>query len=391
MGIEQVRYFVILLILVVLADQWMARRRISTYLRFAGLFTLVMAAITLSDEWFNFYFLPQPHRYHLAMEMGFALLLPTVIAAALTPLRRNPRRAILCALLVFGFLQARSYRRYARELNQPLDFTGTPAFKSAQWFKNNMPAQRAIAAGSVTFWMNAFTDTPQLGGGFDQGAINMLLPHAIFQIYSGMGAGSRAGEISILWMRAFGVHAVAVNGRNSTEPYKTFADPDKFKGLLKELWRDGDDVIYEVPHRSTSLARVIDETHVPQRAPTGGLDVVPVEMYVRALEDTALPVAEWRWRSRHNAVISASLDPRHLISVQESWHPGWSARVNGESRPVLRDALGQMLIKPACSGACTVELKYDGGWEMLLARLSSGLALLGGIVALVGSHRRRTA
>ena len=73
--------------------------------------------------------------------------------------------------------------------------------------------------------------------------------------------------MAVLWLKAFGVDAVAVSGPRSREFFKPFRNPRKFDGLLPELWRDGDDVIYRVPRRSTSLAHVVRPADLAPRRP----------------------------------------------------------------------------------------------------------------------------
>jgi len=87
-------------------------------------------------------------------------------------------------------------------------------------------------------------------------------------------------------------------------------------------------------------------------------------------------VASWQWLSNHQALAVANLRPEHLISLQMTYHNGWRARVNGQSKPLRKDGMGQMWIEPACDGACRIELSYDGGWEMRLAHWLPGIALL---------------
>jgi hypothetical protein len=168
--------------------------------------------------------------------------------------------------------------------------------------------------------------------------------------------------------------------------YKPFRNPKKFDSILPELWRDGDDVIYGVPRRSKSLAHVIQPLDLPTREPIHGLDLDPVRHYVSALEDPALPVAEMTWRTHYSAVITARMQKPQILSVQISYHPGWSATVNGARRRTFEDHLGQMAIEPQCDGACTVELNYDGGREMLIAHWLSWSALAVGILWIVNSE-----
>jgi len=377
LGMVQLGYWAVLVCVFLAAVITLRLARASQLVRFAALFFLLMGGVTLLAEWFRLYLLPQPHRYHLEMEMALALLLAAVLRRLLKARRRLASWG-LAALLLIGFaVQLRHYRCFARRLLEPTRMDRTIEYRMARWFSENMGQRRVMAPGSISFWMNAFTDTPQLGGGFEQGITNPQIPAAIFQIYSGMKAGRREGEIAVLWLKALGVHAVAVGGRQSREYYKPYANPAKFQGLLTELWREGDDVIYAVPQRSASLARVVPRQVVLRQPLVTAVDVEPMQPFVAALDDASLPEARWRWRNGHEVEIQAQLRPEHVLSIAISYHPGWQARVNGHAVPLAPDGLGLMVVEPRCEGPCFIELLYTGGGEMLAARLTSLAALLG--------------
>ena len=103
---------------------------------------------------------------------------------------------------------------------------------------------------------------------------NSFIPIAAFTIFSGRNAGARDAEYSVFWLKAFGARAISVSGPNGREYYKPFANPRKFDGVLPVLWREGDDIIYEAPSRSTSLAHVIPGAAVATRTPLHGLDML---------------------------------------------------------------------------------------------------------------------
>ena len=42
--------------------------------------------------------------------------------------------------------------------------------------------------------------------------------------------------------------------------------------------------------------------------------------------------------------------------------------MDGAGRPIESDALGFLVIHPECAGACAVDLIFDGGAEMKIAR-----------------------
>ena len=228
-----------------------------------------------------------------------------------------------------------------------------------------------FAAGSVQFWLAAFADNPQIGGGFGQGINNPENPVFTF----GIPYVSGDGERSAMWLRVLGVQALVVSEANGRDSYKqAWSDPNKFHGVLPELWREGGDVIYGVPQRSSSLAHVIGPDDVAPRSPVNVLDAEPIQKLSAALQDPSLPLAGMRWVHPAEARISATLKPGQLIFAQESYHPGWHATVNRESRPIRRDGLGFMVIEPRCNGACEIDLAFDGGTEM---RVAYGLRILG--------------
>jgi hypothetical protein len=84
-----------------------------------------------------------------------------------------------------------------------------------------------------------------------------------------------------------------------------------------------------------------------------------------------------RWLNNETALISGSLKPGQLVSVQVTAHPGWHARVDGTPRSVFPDKLGLLAVAPRCDGNCTIELHYDGGTEMAVACWINRIAIAG--------------
>jgi hypothetical protein len=357
-------------------------RRKPIAFQFAVFFAFLTAVPPLVDAWAGIPILPQPERYQVEMEMGVAVLAALTIH---TMLSRAPRRAkwLVTAVLVLTLiLPLRAYRRFARGfLIQTIDITTTSEWKTAQWLNGNWTGARVMLPGSSSFWLTAFSDTPELGGGVDQGAILPVIPMAKYQIWTGDGAGSREAEIAVLWLKALGVEAVAVSQPGSTEVYKDFRNPNKFEGVLEPLWRDGGDVLYRVgPHRS--LAHVMLRTDLAVRVPANGLDVEVLRPYVAAIDDSQYPVAEFEPTNSRSATIRTELPAGGVISIQIPWHPGWHAQIDGHPEPVGKDGLGFMYLQPSgVGGPVQVTLVYDGGKEMRVARWLSGLTALLLVVA----------
>jgi hypothetical protein len=268
------------------------------------------------------------------------------------------------------------YRHFARDnLIRSIDITATSEWRTAQWLNQHWSGGRVMLPGSSAFWLTAFSDTPEIGGAFDQGLTIPVYSMAKYEIGSGDSAGSHAAEIAVLWFKALGVQAVAVSGPGSTEVYRDFRNPSEFEGVLQPLWRDRGDVLYTVG-ASASLAHVVAASDLVARTPINGIDVAPLRPYVAALENPQYPAASFEWTSLHSAKIQTDLPPNSVVSIQVSWSAGWHARVNGHALRVLKDGLGFMYIVPSAAGPATISIEYDGGMEMIAARWISGATLV---------------
>jgi hypothetical protein len=349
-----------------LLQQW----RAPGLIRFSALLTLISGVVIVAAS-HGIYLLPQPHRFHLLFELAVTIL---AVASSRLALKRLPRFwtrvavGVACALAV---VQVWNYSRYGKQLIRPVDIQRTIEFRVADWIGRNGPYARVFVPGSMSFWLNDLTDTPQLAGCCDQSPPNFENLVAIYTIYSDSHAGDLAAYYSLIWLKAFGVQAIAMDGAASTEAYHPYAHPRKFDGILRRLWDEGDNEIFEVPHRTSGLAHVIPETALVRRAPVHGLDVAPLLPYIAALNDPALPAAAIDWRNQHEATIRARLSKGQVISVQLSYTPGWHATIGGLSQEVLRDGIGLLAIRPRCEGDCEIRLTYDGGTEMMACRIAS--------------------
>jgi len=363
---------------------WALRRaRLAPPTRFGILFFYATALITLAAYWFHFILLPQPHRYHLEMDMAFWM---AVALAAGPAFVRLPRRttAIAAGTLALAAVPVWIHQLHrARDMEKPIEIETTAEFRVSHWLGEHLPGRRVFAPGTTGFWMTAFSDTPMLTGAFDNGERNLLLPYIIYQLYAGDSL-----EVALGWLKAFGIDAVVGGDPSSGEFYHPYAHPAKFHSL-PVLWRDQTEVIYAVPRGDHSLAHAVHAADLVRVTPES-YELKAAQAYLAALDDPTLPRADFRWRGTGAARITAALRPEHLLSVQVTFDQGWHAAVNGAPRRIWGDKLGQIVVEPHCDGACTVDLVYDGGTEMRLARAASVTALAGGAIwILLGSMRWR--
>jgi len=363
-----------LLVLAGAAAIWYFTRRWNNWFhRFAVLIAYVFVAVVTLSYFARIAILPQPERYHLEMEMGLCLVF--VYGARHVLALAHPRVRAGALALFFTFLawQAVWYREYARGLIHSIDITGTIHYKTARWVDAHLKDLRTMVSGDLGTWFNVFTDNPQLSAGPDPFSPNWTVEIATYTIYSGQNAGARDAEYSILWLKAYGCHAITVPGPKSREEYHPFRNPLKFEGVLPLLWHDGDDSIYGVPQRSRSLAHVIPIDAAVKRPPIHGLDVDEVGRFVAAMENPALPLADFSWLSDSRARIVTELRPGQVVAVQVTYDRGWVATANGRTALVTRDGIGLLTLHPQCDGRCQIDLSFDGGAQR---RICVGLSVL---------------
>ena len=231
-----------------------------------------------------------------------------------------------------------------------------------------------MVPGSIAQWFNVFTATPQLSGGSYSTTPNWNQQTAMETILTSKGPAGAAA--SLLWLKAFGVQAVAVTRPGSKEFWGPYADPAKFEGLLPVLWQEDGVTIYRVPQRSASLAHVVPSAYRS------------LEEYVAALDDPALPIAEMSWAGFRHADIRTTARPGQVVSVQTAYHRGWHATANGRRAGVRRGGLDLLTVDTHCNGPCEIRLEYDGGWEYKLCRMLSALTLIALIGTAAGSRHR---
>lgn len=368
-----------------------AVRWIHGYLmRFALLLTFLFLAIVGLFAIWGRAALPQPHRYSLELELGLALVVAFAPRACVVRLPAPAKALGILLILLAASHQTVQYRRDARGLLQAVDITQTVEYKAAQWIGANLGGRRVFAASQVGYWMNVFVDTPQMNSGADPFDPNFAVQNAVtYSIYTGENAGSRDAEVSVLWLKAFGCHAIYVTGPKTRVATQPFVHPEKFQGVLPVLWREEDDTIYALPQRTKSLAHVVPESAIVQRQPVNGLDTDETARYIAALDDAALPADVMTWPDPNHGHLDTTLHPGQVLSIQSTYDKGWIAQANGHPAPVTRDGLGLSVVHASCDGPCSIDFVFDGGFERHFFRALSWITilalLLGGFIA----YRRR--
>jgi hypothetical protein len=361
------------------------RIAIDWWVRFVALFTWIMVAIPLIAAYLGRTFLPQSSRYKMEAEFGLCLL----VAFALAPLiGRWPvpvRIAVGLLALSAAGEQIANHRRFAKNITMPAKVDSTIEYKVARWVEENLPDSRVWLPGSLSQWFNTWSDGQQMTGGSWSTAYNRV--HERIMAQSIYVAEPKEAELVQIWLKAYGVQAFAVPGKQSPEFWKPFAKPELFDAC-DILWQENDTKICRVPAASASLTHVVDRGALVKRDPRDWHDTAEVQRFAAAL-DTATH-AEWKWQGTGHATVRMIVPAGKVVSVQVNYHPGWHATSRGKSIPLHRDGLGLMWLDPACNGECEIQMAYNGGWELRLCRWVSIAVLLALSVWLYRTRRRVT-
>jgi hypothetical protein len=262
-----------------------------------------------------------------------------------------------------------------------VDITQTIEYQVARWVEPNLPGWRVMAPGSIAQWLNTFSRTPQFSGGSFPTAPNPVQLDAWWKLVSSTDPLPQP-----VWYKAYGVDAVIVPGHDSPEFWQPHPHGHQFDGIFPLLWDERDTQIYEVPRRARTLAHAIPQAAVVSSVPATLSDTAQLARYVAAMETADVDPAGFQWLRDGRARIHASLEPNQVLSVQVTYHRGWTAKADGRSIPITKDALGQMILMPDRPGAYDIELLYGADWEGRFCRLFSICTLLG--VAAVMCIRR---
>ncbi len=344
----------------------------------------------LGSLYFKFRVIGEPHR--LLSELDLVLILCAVeLLRRLWEWRPQPiwqarvGRAAAAVIVLATLWSARHYVRHAWDIYpREFDYHKRVEYRMSEWIATHLPQSRTFAAGSVRFWFDTWHDLAQTGGGSDQGLINEQEYKARWEIMMGSNP-----EMAIRWLTALGADAVIVSGKQSQEMYHDFTLPEKFTSVLTVLYDDGQgNVIYQVPRRYPSLARVVDRARFAALPPLEQSNLDRLRAYTAVIEQGPDAPTSTAWRGTDNLSVHAHLGGGQALLVQVTYDPSWHAYAAGRPLAIHKDPSTHFIVIDAQPGADDITLAFETplenriGWSLTVISL-----LLSG--ALVASAARR--
>jgi hypothetical protein len=339
--------------------------------RFSILFFGLVAPMAITANFRTFELLPQVGRLHLEMEMGVCLIAGLAGGALYELIPRWARPVALSACLVPVIVQMGHYRAWAKIELRQVDLEKRSEYTSARWLDANLRGGRVYVTGSTSFWLNAFTDTPQLIGCCDQGLAMPVLAEIPYKINT--SAPGPYTEQAVGWLRALGVRALVVPGPASSDEYKDIHQPERFAAVLPALHQENGDMIYGVPGGNSMAYVIRPEEQVPVVSKRY-VEYWDVAKYAAAIADNAR-AAVLQWERDGVARIRAHMQRGDLISVQTAWFPGWQAFVADKRVAAAADGLGFIAIQPSCEGDCEIALRWTGPRDIYIAATITVISL----------------
>jgi len=357
-------------------------RRDTTYKLFV-LSALYFFSLNVIGNYFvNFRVIGEPLR--LVPELDLAMILACVLGLQWLWDRPGLPHRIAAAAIILACLGT-SYK-YVRKPWELYLKDSAPwervEYRVQDWVHKNIPNDRVMAAGSIRFWFNAWNDIAQLGGGSDQGILNPASKTPQWEI----ALGDKA-EPSIKWMQLMGVDSVVVMDKTSQEEYKDYVFPEKFKGKLPVLFDDNKgNVVYRVPRRYPSLARVVDCTKL-DKLPRVMDNPSPEEIdsLLDLLEHGPdVPTQTW-WESTEVFHIKTHLEKKQCIIAQVSYDRSWYGHSGLKPVEVWMDRLGLIRVN-AWEGDHDIRMEFRLPIQNIIGRFITMLTFIA--LLILASGRR---
>jgi SAM-dependent methyltransferase len=350
------------------------RRPELAYATFVAGGLVFLALDVLGNYYFNFRILGEPVRLVPELDMWMILAGLEVLRRLWDTRARAARGAVLLVALSTAWplshFVPHAWDFYPKED----DFRKRVEYRMSDWMVNHMPDSRTWVAGTVRFWWDNWNDLAEVGGGSDQGLMNPNPMASSWEMHLGTDP-----EIAVRWLQSLGADAVIVSDSHSEENYHDFHVPYKFVGVLPVLFDDhAGNVIYKVPRRYSSLARVVDRAQLAALQPVVPATNLPLlRAYSNFVEQGPDVATTTQWDGTDSIAVHAAegVQAGQSVLVQVTYDPAWRAYAGSTELPVRADAMDFMAVD-APVGTRDIVLRFETPLGNRIGYAVSGLAMM---------------
>lgn len=227
---------------------------------------------------------------------------------------------------------------------------------------------RVVAPGNYGFWLNYFTPIPQLRGALFQSSIHHWPDHIYYQVANGKDAA-----ISLAWLKIGNISHLVYTTGVSAETYKDYKVPtEKFDSVLVRVDEDHGDIYYQVPLKNSIPAKLVSLAGMKNlKVPFNAIDEEPIFSYLSWMEEKSDKKLSFEKINNTTYKISGRVIKGEGILVQDSFHSGWTAKLEDRGQipgsnnlKIKKDPLGFMVIIPKSEGEQTIILQHGTVWQV---------------------------
>ncbi|MDP3888427.1 MAG: hypothetical protein Q8Q24_00130 [bacterium] len=317
-------------------------------------------------------FAPQALRLMTEADMALAVLLAAIFGAFISFLEKKIKFGktlgnslgllVILGLVIYGY----SYLPYGQKaVSGEVDLTKTGEYEVASWLTKNTnvkKGERVYTAGNYGFYLNWFSDVWQLRGGLYQAKTHYWPEHIFYQVNHGTNP-----EIALDWLKISNIKYLVVNTVASRELYKDYEVPDKFLDL-PEVYNEGGDIIYQIPLKDSSPAKLVDLKFLEKyKVPKKADDKMPIQSYANWL-DQSQPV-DFEVINNDTFKLKGRINPGQAILVQMTYDRGFQASSGKGSVKISKDPLGFMILTSGQTGDFEITLSHGKTWDVWLGFL----------------------
>lgn len=360
---------------------WASGKRSNVLLVFVTGSMLFFGLSVLGEYYFGFKELGEPWRLIPELDMAIILFLAEILRRAWQR-AAHPPYVVRAAIVLLALVACWPVREFIRHpwflyVKEP-DYRTRVEYRLSAWLAEHLPDARTFVGGATRFWLNTWFENAQVAGASDQGVTNPNTLTAVWENRDGTDP-----DHSVRWLKALGADAVIVSDSRSLDAYHDFRNPLKFAGVLPVLFDDHQgNVIYRVPRRYPSLARVLDRDGLNRLRP---IDPVGYHEQLRAYSDFIeqgpdVPTST-HWNGTDSLSVHAPVAAGQAILVQVSYDPAWRAYAGKTELPIRQDSMGFMAIDaPSGTGDITLIFTTPLGNRIGYILSLAGLLLCGFLV-----------
>lgn len=341
---------------------------ILTMIMWTGLFLLVAVVY----YYFDFNLVTQPNRYLHEAQIGAVIL----VAMGMTYLIDNAQNTfeeeerftkhLLLTLGIFTFILAPSYNylKNPHWIIQPQSMDHTYEKQMAERLHEIVDIQReerVYLTGTPAFWLNVFSDVPQIRGGADNAQPAPVWADASYLINK-----SDNENLTKAWLNLLNVKYILVNYPESGTYYVDYENFDRFTNwTVVEEFAEGGFKLYKVPDGNLSVFTVVKTEELDELTPLDDpAKVLKLAELFNRSDNSRLGYE--KLSNGHYQLIASDIEPNESIVFKMNYDERWQASMNDNHFEIRTVGPNFMAINPKSGEEMEVDWTIkQSKWEIV--------------------------